>query len=118
LLEATSPSTRSSHFISLSPGTIDLRRPPLNSPNIGDRLSAKHIDWAWYSGGWSNANGDVGASGWTNGTGPICSDPQHNANALFPNCPDVNFQFHHQALNYFAQFAPGTAARRPCEGRV
>jgi len=96
-----------------SPGTADLRRlPPLNSPNIGDRLSAKHIDWAWYAGGWSNANGDVGASGWTNGTGLVCSDPQHLPTALFPNCPDVDFQFHHQAFNYFANYAPGTQARK------
>jgi len=96
-----------------SPGTADLRRlPPLNSPNIGDRLSAKHIDWAWYAGGWSNANGDVGASGWTNGTGLVCSDPQHLPTALFPNCPDMDFQFHHQAFNYFANYAPGTQARK------
>jgi phospholipase C len=70
------------------------------------------VDWAWYSGGWSNANGDVGASGWTNGNGPTCSDPNHLATATFPNCPDVNFQFHHQAFNYFANYAPGTQARK------
>jgi acid phosphatase len=96
-----------------SPGTADFKRlPPLHTPNIGDRLSAKHVDWAWYSGGWSNANGDIGASGWTNGTGPTCSDPNHLSTAIFPNCPDVDFQFHHQALNYFATYAPGTQARR------
>src|SRR4051812_37229684 len=27
---------------------------------IGDRLSAKNVDWAWYAGGWSNATGAVG----------------------------------------------------------
>ncbi len=96
-----------------SPGTPDIKRlPPLHTPNIGDRLSAKHVDWAWYSGGWSNANGDVGASGWTNGNGTTCTDPNHNSNAVFPNCPDVDFQYHHQALNYFANYAPGTQARR------
>ncbi|HEX6742658.1 MAG TPA: alkaline phosphatase family protein, partial [Solirubrobacteraceae bacterium] len=31
--------------------------------------------------------------------------------AKWPNCPDKLFQFHHQALNYFKSFAPGTAAR-------
>ena len=41
-------------------------------------LSAKGVDWAWYSGGWSNANGDVGGPGWTNGTGITCTDPNHN----------------------------------------
>jgi acid phosphatase len=82
------------------------------APTIGDRLSAKNVDWAWYAGGWSNANGDVGGSGWTNGTSPgVCTDPQHNPAAVYPNCPDVNFQFHHHPFNYFSNFAPGTAAR-------
>jgi acid phosphatase len=94
------------------PGTPVTRRlPPQNAPTIGDRLSASGVDWAWYSGGWSNANGDVGAPGWTNGTGPTCSDPNTAANATFPNCPDKLFQYHHQPLNYFTSFAPGTAAR-------
>ncbi len=71
-----------------SPGTADIKRlPPLNTPNIGDRLSAKRVDWAWYSGGWSNANGDVGASGWTNGNGTTCTDPNHLATAVFPQLP-------------------------------
>jgi phospholipase C len=34
-----------------------------------------------------------------------------NTAALYPNCPDGTFQFHHQALNYYASFAPGTAQR-------
>jgi acid phosphatase len=94
------------------PGTAEARRlPPQTAPTIGDRLSAKHVDWAWYSGGWSNANGDVGAPGWTNGSGPTCSDPNTASGATFPNCPDKLFQYHHQPLNYFASFAPGTAAR-------
>ena len=94
------------------PGTLATRRlPPQTAPTIGDRLSAADVDWAWYSGGWSNADGDVGAPGWTNGTGPTCSDPKAFATAVFPNCPDKLFQFHHQPLNYFASYAPGTAAR-------
>jgi acid phosphatase len=88
-----------------------LKLPPQTAPTIGDRLSAKGVDWAWYSGGWSNANGDVGAPGWTNGSGPTCSDPNTATGATFPNCPDKLFQYHHQPLNYFASFAPGTAAR-------
>ena len=88
-----------------------LKLPPQDAPTIGDRLSAKGVDWAWYSGGWSNANGDVNAPGWTNGTGPTCSDPNTLTGAVFPNCPGKLFQFHHQPLNYYASFAPGTAAR-------
>jgi phospholipase C len=95
-----------------SPGTANaLRLPPLTTPNIGDELSAKGVDWAWYAGGWSNANGSVNGPGWTNGAGPTCSDPHTNAKAVYPNCPNVNFQYHHQPFNYFANYAPGTAAR-------
>jgi phospholipase C len=95
-----------------APGTSPAQQlPPQTGPTIGDRLSGAGVDWAWYSGGWSNANGDVGAPGWTNGTGSTCSDPDTMANAVFPNCPDKLFQFHHQPLNYYASFAPGTHER-------
>jgi phospholipase C len=95
-----------------APGTAVSRRlPPQTAPTIGDRLSGAGVDWAWYSGGWSNANGDVGGPGWTNGTGPTCSDPNTIAGATFPNCADKLFQFHHQPFNYYASLAPGTAAR-------
>jgi acid phosphatase len=53
-------------------------------PNIGDRLSAAGVSWAWYAGGWNNA-----AAG-------------H---------PDPLFQYHHQPLNYFAAYAPGQPGR-------
>src|SRR3546814_6941388 len=54
-------------------------------------LSQRGVDWAWYAGGW-----DVALAG-------------HANDAQFPSRP--NFQPHHQPLNYFVQFAPGTAAR-------
>jgi phospholipase C len=85
--------------------------PPLTIPTIGDELSARHVDWAWYSGGWDNANGNVGGPGWTNGTGGTCADPNTLPTAVFPNCADKLFQFHHQPFNYYASLAPGTAAR-------
>ena len=61
--------------------------PPQRYATIGDRLSDKGVDWAWYSGAWQYAldHRDTGA------------------------VPD--FQYHHQPFNYFANFAPGTAAR-------
>ena len=34
------------------------------------------------------------------------------SSAVYPNCPDGDFQFHHQAFNYYADLAPGTAARK------
>jgi phospholipase C len=96
-----------------SPGTADARRlPPQTQPTIGDRLSAAGISWSWYAGGWSNADGQVGAPGWTNGNGPTCTDPNHNAADVFPYCADYLFQFHHQPFNYYATFAPGTKARK------
>jgi acid phosphatase len=95
-----------------APGTADARRlPPLTNPTIGDRLSSAKVDWAWYSGGWSNANGDVGAPGWTNGSGPNCSDANANTSVGFPRCPDKLFQYHHHPFNYYQNYAPGAAAR-------
>ena len=95
-----------------SPGTADVRRlPPLTSNNIGDELSSKGVDWAWYSGGWSNANGYTDQPGYTNGAGPTCTDPDAKPGSTWPKCPDVNFQYHHQAFNYWANYAPGTQAR-------
>ncbi len=64
---------------------------PQHHDTIGDMLSARGIDWAWYAGGWNAALAG------------------HGTGAQFPSRP--NFQPHHQPLNYFAQFAPGTAAR-------
>lgn len=97
-----------------SPTTGPTKRlPALTGTTIGDRLTAGGVDWAWYSGGWSNANGDVGAPGWTNGAagGTSCTDPATIGGATYPNCPDKLFQFHHQPFNYFAAYAPGTRAR-------
>ena len=92
--------------------------PAQTGTTIGDRLTAAGVSWAWYSGGWSNANGDVGAPGWTNGTGPSCSDPYSSPNPAFPYCPNKVFQFHHQPFNYFAAYAPGTPGRAHLQDEV
>jgi acid phosphatase len=61
--------------------------PPQNEKTIGDLLSAKGVSWAWYAGAWqATLDGDRSK-------------------------PVPNFQFHHQPLNYFVQYAPGTDAR-------
>ncbi|HKP20537.1 MAG TPA: alkaline phosphatase family protein [Thermoleophilaceae bacterium] len=97
-----------------APGTAPARRlPPQTAPTIGDRLSAAGRTWAWYSGGWSNADGRVGEPGWTNGTGPVtrdtnprgCPDPRTKATNLWPFCADSLFQYHHQPFNYYAPYA-------------
>ncbi|MFM0010581.1 acid phosphatase [Paraburkholderia sediminicola] len=75
-----------------NPALADLSNPrvlpPQNFATIGDRLTDKGVDWAWYSGAWQYAleHQDTGA------------------------VPD--FQYHHQPFNYFTNYAPGTAARR------
>jgi phospholipase C len=54
-------------------------------PTIGDRLSQKGLDWAWYAGGWNDA---------------------------LAGRADPLFQYHHQPFMYFAHFADGTEAKR------
>jgi phospholipase C len=61
--------------------------PPQTQTTIGDLLSAKGVSWAWYGGAWQTVL-------------------DHGNSAPLPA-----FQFHHQPFNYFANFAPGTAAR-------
>src|SRR5438445_9094921 len=80
--------------------------PPQTGTTIGDELSAASVSWAWYAGGWSNADGDVGAPGWTNGAA-ACTDPNSFPHPAWPYCPNKVFQFHHQPFNYYASFAPG-----------
>lgn len=61
--------------------------PPQHDVTIGDLLTAKGVDWAWYAGGWKIALDGKNAR------------------------PRPFFQHHHQPFNYFVQFAPGTQAR-------
>ncbi len=58
--------------------------PNLTNPTIGDRLNDKNISWAWYSGGWNDA---------------------------VAGKPDPLFQYHHQALAFYANYADGTPGR-------
>jgi acid phosphatase len=80
------------------------------APTIGDSLTDAGFDWAWYSGGWSNAAGLVGAPGWTNGS-DACTDPNSFPNPSFPYCPNFLFQFHHQPFAYYANYGPDGAGR-------
>jgi acid phosphatase len=87
-------------------GAFGAKIPAQTAPTIGDRLSEKHIGWGWYGGGWSNANGDTTQPGWTNGTGPKCSDPDADpVVSSYPRCPNNVFQYHHQPFNYFQNFS-------------
>jgi acid phosphatase len=61
--------------------------PPQTGQTIGDLLTVKGVGWAWYAGAWQ-----------------VTLDSKNNF-------PVPNFQYHHQPFNYFANLAPGTAAR-------
>lgn len=75
--------------------------PPQASPTIGDRLSAKGVSWAWYSGAWNIAVKD--------GMRP----PEAKRAVIYNTAKGApNFVAHHQPFNYFRNFAPGTAERR------
>ena len=69
---------------------------------IGDRLSAKHISWKWYSGGWDNALASTVSNPDNNGVAP-------------PKAPvDPLFQWHHQPFAYYDNYAPfKNGARNP-----
>jgi acid phosphatase len=93
-----------------SSSTVKL--PPQTGTTIGDELSSAGVSWAWYSGGWSNANGDSQGPGWTNGSVVgVCGDPDSSPNPVWPYCPNKVFQYHHQPFNYYAAYAPGTPGR-------
>ena len=64
--------------------------PPQTGKTIGDLLSAKGVNWAWYAGAWNATT--------TAATG----DRKFNAAA--------NFQYHHQPFNYYAAFDPVSGA--------
>lgn len=85
----TSYSANAPHpYFSIDPATLV---PDQTFDTIGDRLSDKGLDWAWYSGGWDDAleGGDAATS-------PVVVD---------------QFQYHHQPFVYFAKYADGTAAK-------
>ena len=68
------------------PSATDVARrlPPVTNANIGDRLSAKNLSWAWYSGGFA---------------------------AAMDGRNEGNFQYHHQPFSYFATTGEGTKAK-------
>jgi len=73
--------------------------PPQTLSTIGDVLSDRHIDWAWYSGSWEAALAD--------GRQPPAK-PRETIYA--PGYPGGNpdFQPHHQPFNYYLRFDPKT----------
>jgi len=77
--------------------TVDLKSAttlvPQTATTIGDLLSQKGVDWAYYSGAWDFA----------------LSHPPGSAGVSKAN---PNFQYHHQPFNYFTKFDPATPEGR------
>ena len=65
---------------------------PQSHEHIGDKLSKKNIDWAWYAGAWQ------------------ATLDQYKDSGGIPKIP--NFQYHHQPFNYFTQQGPQNPAER------
>ena len=59
---------------------------PLTYDTIGDRLSEKHISWAWYSGGYDDAQRGKGE--------------------------DIFYQYHHNPFLYFERYRPNSQGRK------
>jgi len=74
--------------------------PAFTEKTIGDTLSAKGVSWAWYAGGWDAALADGR------------QDPRAKRSVIYARgAGSPIFQPHHQPLNYYARFAPGSADR-------
>ncbi|WP_330214094.1 acid phosphatase [Pseudomonas sp. Z18(2022)] len=65
---------------------------PQTHEHIGDKLSKKNVDWAWYAGAWQ------------------ATLDQFKDSGGIPKIP--NFQYHHQPFNYFKQQGPENSAER------
>jgi len=65
---------------------------PQTHDHIGDKLSKKHIDWAWYAGAWQ------------------ATIDQFKDSTGIPKIP--NFQYHHQPFNYFKKQGPENPTER------
>ncbi len=65
---------------------------PQSHEHIGDKLSKKGVEWAWYAGAWQ-----------------VTLDEFKDSTGI-PKIP--NFQYHHQPFNYFKQQGPENPVER------
>lgn len=74
--------------------------PPQTARTIGDALTARGVDWAWFAGSYDAALADG------------MQDPSVKRKVIYVREPgSPMFQPHHQPFNYFANYAPGSTAR-------
>lgn len=67
--------------------------PGQKQPTIGDRLSDKGVDWAWYSGGFD-----------------LAAKPGRTRDETRVLNGGIRFQWHHQPFAYYERFNPGVPA--------
>jgi acid phosphatase len=88
----------------MTDATFATTLPPQTEATIGDRLTAKSVSWAWYSGSWNAAVAD----------GPRAYSTRrviYRGNSIGVSTKDsVDFQAHHQPFNYYAAQDPVTHA--------
>src|SRR2546428_6890091 len=73
--------------------------PPQKEKTIGDTPSAEGVSWAWDARGWDAA------------PPPGPRAPPQGRTVIYARGGNYRFQPHHQPVNYFARFAPGTPER-------
>ncbi len=105
-VNTSQPSYQPSGIPPAASGNLDLADeklqpvPPSRDRTVGDTLSAKGVSWAWYAGGWNAALADGRR------------EPAEKRAVIYSREKgNLMFQPHHQPLNYYARFAPGTAER-------
>jgi phospholipase C len=88
---------------SLLPSQNDSNPSDPNRPyiqTIGDLLDNANVSWKWYSGGWDAA------------LASSPSNPANNGATPANDTADPNFQWHHQPLAYYDNFAPWVNGQR------
>jgi acid phosphatase len=98
------------HALFANPAAATTVPPIQTQKTIGDFLTAKGIDWAWYAGGWAAAAGNPYPYDPTTNTFGT-STTIYNANSFgTADAAHLDFQAHHHPFNYFAVFDPVTRA--------
>ena len=98
------------HALFANPAAVTTVPPIQTQKTIGDFLTAKGIDWAWYAGGWAAAAANPYPYDPTTNTFGT-STTIYNANSFgTADAAHLDFQAHHHPFNYFAVFDPVTRA--------
>ncbi|HWW05742.1 acid phosphatase [Collimonas sp.] len=90
------PYQPSGNAVATVPGYADPSKattlPVQTQATIGDQLTAKGVNWAWYAGAWNAAVADA---------------PNASRSVIYSG--KIQFQPHHQPFNYYSRFDPATS---------